>query len=153
VSEPAATSANGGHGPCTFLVFSASLRTESLNTRLALLAARAIEDRGGTVVLGRGDDERVARLEPVAQQLGAGREAALLPVAVVRGALEVAHRKEVDASLPGVLKNALDWVSRSRPQPFNELHGLLLSASPSMVGGNRGPWALRVPFEHLGARI
>src|SRR3954467_2362340 len=25
--------------------------------------------------------------------------------------------------------------------------------SPSMVGGNRGLWALRVPFEHLGARI
>src|SRR5260370_42670727 len=30
---------------------------------------------------------------------------------------------------------------------------LLLSASPSMVGGKRGLWALRVPFEHLGARI
>ena len=29
----------------------------------------------------------------------------------------------------------------------------LLSASPSMVGGNRGVSALRVPFEHLGARI
>ena len=39
------------------------------------------------------------------------------------------------------------------PQPFNERHGLLLSASPSMVGGNRGLWALRVPLEHLGARI
>src|SRR5690606_25239357 len=30
---------------------------------------------------------------------------------------------------------------------------LLLSASPSMVGGNRGLWALRVPLEHLGARV
>ena len=60
---------------------------------------------------------------------------------------------EYNASLPGVLKNAVDWVSRFRPQPFNERHGLLLSASPSMVGGNRGLWALRVPFEHLGARI
>jgi len=30
---------------------------------------------------------------------------------------------------------------------------LLLSASPSLVGGNRGVWALRVPFEHLGARV
>ena len=44
-------------------------------------------------------------------------------------------------------------MSRFSPQPFNEKHGLLLSASPSMVGGNRGLWALRVPFEHLGARI
>jgi chromate reductase len=60
---------------------------------------------------------------------------------------------EYNASLPGLLKNAIDWVSRFDPQPFNERHGLLLSASPSMVGGNRGLWALRVPFEHLGARI
>jgi NAD(P)H-dependent FMN reductase len=60
---------------------------------------------------------------------------------------------EFNASMPGSLKNAIDWVSRFSPQPFNELHGLLMSASPSMVGGNRGLWALRIPFEHLGARI
>lgn len=52
-----------------------------------------------------------------------------------------------------MLKNAIGWVSRYSPQPFNEHHGLLLSASPSMIGGNRGLWALRVPLEHLGARI
>jgi chromate reductase len=28
-----------------------------------------------------------------------------------------------------------------------------MSASPSMVGGNRGLWALRVPLEHLGTRV
>jgi chromate reductase len=28
-----------------------------------------------------------------------------------------------------------------------------MSASPSMVGGNRGLWALRVPLEHLGSRV
>jgi NAD(P)H-dependent FMN reductase len=60
---------------------------------------------------------------------------------------------EYNASMPGVLKNSIDWVSRFSPQPVNEKHGLLLSASPSMVGGNRGLWALRVPFEHLGARM
>lgn len=60
---------------------------------------------------------------------------------------------EYNDSMPGVLKNAIDWVSRARPQPFNERHGLLLSASPSMAGGNRGLWALRVPLEHLGARV
>ena len=65
----------------------------------------------------------------------------------------VVSSPEYNASIPGVLKNAIDWVSRYRPQPFNELHGLLLSASPSMVGGNRGLWALRVPLEHLGARV
>jgi chromate reductase, NAD(P)H dehydrogenase (quinone) len=60
---------------------------------------------------------------------------------------------EYNASIPGMLKNTIDWVSRFSPQPFNERDGLLLSASPSMVGGNRGLWGLRVPLEHLGARI
>jgi NAD(P)H-dependent FMN reductase len=60
---------------------------------------------------------------------------------------------EYNASMPGMLKNAIDWASRHRPQPFNARHGLLMSASPSMTGGNRGLWSLRIPFEHLGARI
>ena len=60
---------------------------------------------------------------------------------------------EYNASMPGVLKNVIDWVSRFRPQPFNGRQGLLLSASPSMAGGNRGLWALRIPLEHLGARV
>ena len=57
---------------------------------------------------------------------------------------------EYNASMPGALKNAVDWASRFRPQPFNGKQALLLSASPSMVGGNRGLWSLRIPFEHLG---
>jgi NAD(P)H-dependent FMN reductase len=60
---------------------------------------------------------------------------------------------EYNASMPGVLKNAIDWVSRVRPQPFNGRQGMLISASPSMAGGNRGLWSLRVPLEHLGGRI
>jgi NAD(P)H-dependent FMN reductase len=60
---------------------------------------------------------------------------------------------EYNGSMPGLLKNAIDWASRFRPQPFHERHGLLMSASPSMGGGNRGLWALRIPLEHLGARI
>ena len=40
------------------------------------------------------------------------------------------------------LKNLIDWTSRFRPQPFDGRHGLLLSASPSLAGGNRGLWAL-----------
>jgi NAD(P)H-dependent FMN reductase len=52
-----------------------------------------------------------------------------------------------------VLKNLIDWTSRLRPQPFNGKQVFLLSASPSMAGGNRGLWSLRIPLEHLGARV
>src|SRR5687768_4561398 len=60
---------------------------------------------------------------------------------------------EYNASMPGTIKNLIDWTSRFRPQPFDGRHGLLLSASPSLAGGSRGLWSLRVPLEHLGARI
>jgi hypothetical protein len=43
--------------------------------------------------------------------------------------------------------------SMRTPQPFNEQNAFLMSASPSMVGGNRGLWTLRVPLEHLGTRV
>ena len=60
---------------------------------------------------------------------------------------------EYNGWMPGLIKNTIDWVSRFRPQPFNEKHALLMSASPSMAGGKRALWQLRVPLEHLGARV
>jgi chromate reductase, NAD(P)H dehydrogenase (quinone) len=60
---------------------------------------------------------------------------------------------EYNASMPGILKNVIDWTSRLRPQPFTRRYGMLMSASPSMAGGNRGLWSLRIPLEHLGARV
>jgi chromate reductase, NAD(P)H dehydrogenase (quinone) len=137
-----------------FLVFSASLRSESLNTRLVNLAAVTIEANGGEVDRATMRDFDVPSYDADVQD-GEGFPAG---AEEFRRRLEdsdafVISAPEYNASMPGLLKNAIDWVSRFRPQPFNERYGLLLSASPSMVGGNRGAWALRVPFEHLGARI
>jgi chromate reductase, NAD(P)H dehydrogenase (quinone) len=140
--------------PVSFLVFSASLREGSLNTRLAELAASVIESNGGTVDFGS-----MADFDCPAYNADAQRERAFPAGAdELRRRLEASDAfvicsPEYNASMPGALKNAVDWVSRFRPQPFNERHGLLVSASPSMVGGNRGLWALRIPFEHLGARL
>jgi putative NADPH-quinone reductase len=70
----------------------------------------------------------------------------------LRGRLEwcdafVISSPEYNASVPGVLKNAIDWVSRIQPQPFKTKHALLASASPSLIGGNRGLWALAASAE------
>jgi NAD(P)H-dependent FMN reductase len=56
-------------------------------------------------------------------------------------------------SVPALLKNAIDWLSRAKPMPLRGKTALLLSASPSLVGGNRGLWALRVPLEVLGVHV
>jgi len=60
---------------------------------------------------------------------------------------------EYNFSMPGTLKNLIDWVSRIDPNPLAEKQINLMSASPSMVGGNRGLWSVRVPLECLGANV
>lgn len=143
-----------GRGPVHFLIFGASLRKGSLNDRLASLAASVVEQFGGIVDRAHmadfdcpsydADVEHTVGFPPGAERL----RQRLLAV----DALIIAS-PEYNASMPGVLKNVIDWTSRFQPQPFHAKQALLLSASPSMAGGNRGLWALRVPLEHLGTRV
>jgi chromate reductase, NAD(P)H dehydrogenase (quinone) len=140
--------------PVGIMVLGASLRAESLNGRLAALAAKTVRANGGTADLVSMRDFDVPQYDgdlEADEGIPTGAER-------FRDRLELADgfiiaSPEYNASMPGVLKNLLDWTSRCRPQPFNERHALLLSASPSMLGGNRGLWSLRVPLEHLGARV
>lgn len=60
---------------------------------------------------------------------------------------------EYNFSYPGHFKNTFDWLSRYRPMPWSNKVALFLSASPSLVGGNRGLWQLRVPFEACGTFV
>jgi chromate reductase, NAD(P)H dehydrogenase (quinone) len=140
--------------PVQVLVFSASLRADSLNSRLARLAAATVEEYGGDVDLASiAEFDAPSYDADIQASDGFPAGAEEFRRRLERADAFVVASPEYNASIPGLLKNAIDWVSRFRPQPFNERHGLLISASPSMVGGNRGLWALRVPFEHLGARL
>jgi NAD(P)H-dependent FMN reductase len=144
----------GSRETVRFLVFSASLRTGSLNSKLADLAAAVIEQRGGIVdMAAMADFDTPSYDQDVQDHEGFPPGAEAFHRRLEANDAFVIASPEYNSSMPGALKNAIDWVSRFRPQPFNERHGLLISASPSMVGGNRGLWALRMPFEHLGARI
>lgn len=140
--------------PVRFLVFAASCGPDSLNQRLAELAVEVISANGGGADIAT-MEEFVA--EPYNEHI---QEQNGFPEAIERfrdrltgtDAFIIAS-PEYNASMPGFLKNSIDWISRCRPQPLNQRQGLLLSASPSMMGGNRGLWALRVPLEHMGARV
>jgi chromate reductase, NAD(P)H dehydrogenase (quinone) len=136
------------------LVFGASLRADSLNRKLAALAVRSAEQMGATVDHASMRDFDVPSYDgDLENAQGIPKGAAELRRRLLASDAFIVSSPEYNGSMPGLFKNLIDWTSRYRPQPFDGKHGLLLSASPSMGGGNRGLWALRMPFEHLGARI
>lgn len=136
------------------LVFGASLRDGSLNDRLASMAADVVEDKGGIVDRARMEEFDCPSYDgDVESAEGIPAGAAELRNRLRAADAFVISSPEYNGSMPGVLKNTIDWVSRYRPQPWTRKHGLLMSASPSMAGGNRGLWSLRMPLEHLGADV
>jgi NAD(P)H-dependent FMN reductase len=136
------------------LAFAASLKRESLNRKLINLAVELAREAQVEVDLAdfREFDMPLydADLQSSAGFPEGARELARRIEAV--DGLMIAS-PEYNYSLPGTLKNAIDWVSRLKPMPLRGKHGVLLAASTSLVGGSRGLWALRVPLEGLGVML
>ena len=136
------------------LVFAASLRSASLNRKLAALAAERLKAHGADV-----DHADFREFEaPIydgdleaASGIPAGARA--FNDRVKHAAGFAISTPEYNFSMPGALKNLIDWSSRERPIIWKGKPGLLLGTSPSMVGAQRSLWAVRVPFESLGAHL
>jgi chromate reductase len=60
---------------------------------------------------------------------------------------------EYNFSIPGGLKNAIDWISRVKDQPFAGKPIALQSASPGPVGGARMQYHLRQTMVFLDAFV
>ena len=60
---------------------------------------------------------------------------------------------EYNYSVPGVLKNALDWLSRLPAQPFAGKPMAIQSGSPGMIGGARAQYHLRQILVFLDAAV
>lgn len=136
------------------LAFAASLRRESLNRKLLRVAAEVARAAGAEMdvaefaefdmPLYNADAQAATGFPPGAQALAAR-------VLAAEGMMIVSP--EYNFSVPGTLKNAIDWVSRMRPVPFRGKHALLLAASGAMAGGIRGLWQLRIPLEGNGVLV
>jgi chromate reductase len=60
---------------------------------------------------------------------------------------------EYNYSVPGVLKNAIDWVSRLPNQPFANKPVALQSAAGGMLGGARAQYHMRQAMVFLDALV
>lgn len=134
------------------LAISGSLRTNSLNSRALQVAKQLAAEAGGTV--------QQADLKTLALPVYDGDvEAAGMPEQVLRlkAMAEAADvlliaSPEYNHSIPGGLKNAIDWLSRGR----NSLDGkvaAIFGASSGLFGTARGQIQLRHVLEVLNVVV
>lgn len=58
---------------------------------------------------------------------------------------------EYNWTIPGALKNAIDWVSRMKDQPFKEKPVAIQSCSQGPLGGSRMQYHMRMTLTYLNA--
>ena len=145
--------------PTRVLVVPGSLRRESFAKKLARAAGRLVAQQGGTAT--------VVDLADFAMPLYDGdlEDESGLPEAAVRLRRLVQEHDallvispEYNASIPAVLKNALDWVSRpyaAEPgvSAFRGKVAAVMSSSPGALGGLRGLVHLRQILMNLGLLV
>lgn len=136
------------------LAFAASLRATSLNQKLITLAAEVARSRGAEVDLANFREFDMPLYDGDAEHTdGLPRGALELKNRVIAADALIVAAPEYNYSIAGPLKNAFDWVSRARPMPWRGRSVYLMSASPSAMGGIRGLWQTRIPFEGCGALV
>ncbi len=133
------------------LVIPASLRTGSLNAKLAAVAAHQFAQAGIEVTrLSLADFPLPIYDGDLQTRSGVPKNAVDLKrmIGAHHGVLIVTP--EYNSSVPALLKNAIDWVSRvqdtheSRGQVFRERAFAVAGASHSRLGGSRALAALRL---------
>lgn len=130
----------------TLLALSGSLRQQATNRKLMREAARLFDPASYVEA-----DLNLPLYD------GDAEDADGIPPAVQRLADQIANADAVVISTPeynkgpsGVLKNALDWVSRTQGNPWADKPVAVMSAAAGRAGGERAQAVLRgflVPFQ------
>lgn len=136
------------------LFFAGSLREGSLNKKFALEAKRLVDEKGGhqTEYLDLRDYPMPIYDEDI-QNKGFPETVNTLAEKIKHVDAMVIASPEYNGSIPGGLKNVIDWLSRLRPMPFAEKPLLLIGTSPGAYGGVRGLWQARIPFEMCNVHV
>lgn len=129
----------------TLLGISGALRAASTNTMLVAEAARLFAPDSFFMAdlnlpLYDGDAEAAGGIPALVQTLS-GQIAAADAIVI--------STPEYNKALSGVLKNALDWVSRTEGNPWAGKPVAIMSAAAGRAGGERAQFSLRlcmVPF-------
>lgn len=133
------------------LAISGSLRKSAINTAL-LRAAQELAPRGMSIDVYDGlstippydDDVRLGGFPPSVEAL---RERVRNADALIFAT------PEYNRSFSGVLKNAIDWISRPPSQPFDGKPALVTGAGPGLLGTALANYQLRQVLSVLGIHV
>lgn len=136
------------------LTFSGSLRKDSLNKKLCGVVSEIVKKNNLAEI-------EFIDLQPLNIPVYDGDiEASGIPAGVIALANKISNCKaliictpEYNGSIPGSLKNVIDWLSRQKPVSLTGKPLLLLAASPGALGGVRALWHSRQPFDVLNVQL
>jgi chromate reductase, NAD(P)H dehydrogenase (quinone) len=137
------------------LTFAGSLRKDSLNKKLCGVVSKIVQTNNLcdiqfidlqplNIPVYDGDLESAKGIPEGVKQLSQ---------AISKADALIICTPEYNGSIPGSLKNVIDWLSREKPVSLSGKQTLLLAASPGALGGVRSLWHSRQPFEVLGVHL
>ncbi|MGD0184779.1 MAG: NADPH-dependent FMN reductase [Roseiarcus sp.] len=136
--------------PLRFVVLVGSLRRGSFNAAIARALPGLAPSGVEIVALGSIGEFPLFNQDLEAQGFPSAVVAMGEAIASADGVIIVTP--EYNYSVPGVLKNAIDWLSRLPTKPFAGKPVAIQSASPGMFGGVRAQHHLRQTLVFLDAR-
>jgi NAD(P)H-dependent FMN reductase len=142
---------------CKILAFAGATRTQSWNKKLVRIAAESARGAGAEVTLIDLRDLPMPLYDGDLEAAeGLPANARVLKQMVIDHDGLLLSCPEYNSSISAVLKNAIDWVSRPRPDEpvaFRGRVAALLAASPGNLGGIRGLFTVRQVLTTLGVLV
>ena len=135
-------------GAGNILGISGSLRAASLNTKLMAEAARLFDPAHFTRA-----DLRLPLYDGDLEAEGMPDAVSLLVQQIAAADAVIISGPEYNKSISGALKNALDWVSRAKPNPWRDKPVALMSATAGRAGGERAQWIMRLALNPFRPRL
>ncbi|WP_295797126.1 NAD(P)H-dependent oxidoreductase [uncultured Microbulbifer sp.] len=132
------------------LGISGSLRKDSFNSAALRTAA---ELAGDTADFTFGDLSQIPLYDQDLKDREIPAPVATLSQQILAADAILFATPEYNYSVSGVLKNAIDWLSRLDPQPFADKPVAVMSASMSLFGGARAQYDLRRILIYLDAHF
>jgi len=136
------------------LMFAGSTRDHSYNKCLIAEAAAICKELGGDVtVIDLKDYPLPFYNADLEAQEGIPDNAKKLKALFIENHAIVISSPQYNASIPALLKNVLDWVSRGDKKAYQGKKFVIMNASPGKKGGARALVHLRAILEDCGGEV